>query len=158
MYIHRSIPFSIPPFHSIFHSTVPFHIPFQRLETPVKLYSNFGLLGFGLPGHLTASISPARVESSMSRKTSTRVVQVTGFLPLPVSHSWRISVLMCSELLFWWAMILTVDPFWSSRRKVPNWTYLVAISTGTLTTLPSVHLNLSSSGRVGSVPGLYVVC
>ena len=68
-------------------------------------------------------------------------------------------MLMCSELLrFLWAMILTLDPFWSSRRKVPNWTYLVAISTGTLTTLPSVHLNFSSSGRVGLVPGLYVVC
>ena len=80
----------------------------------------------------------------MSCKTSTRVVQVTGFLPLPVSHSWKISVLICSELLrFLWAIILTLDPFWSSKRRVPNWTYLVAISTGRLTTLPSVHVNLS---------------
>jgi len=31
---------------------------------------------------------------------------------------------------------------------------LVAISTGMLTTLPSVHVNFSSSGRVGLVPGL----
>ena len=55
-------------------------------------------------------------------------------------------------------MILTLDPFRSSRRKVPNWTYLVATSTGMLTTLPSAHVNLSSSGRVGSVPGgLHVV-
>ena len=55
-------------------------------------------------------------------------------------------------------MILTLDPFRSFKRKVPNWTYLVAISTGMLATLPSIHVNLSSSGRVGSVPGLYVVC
>ena len=54
-------------------------------------------------------------------------------------------------------MVLTLDPFWSSRRKVPNWAYLVAISAGMLTTLPSVHVNFSSSGRVGLVPGLYVL-
>ena len=115
--------------------------------------------GVGLPGHLTASISLARVESSMSRKTSTRVAQVTDCVPLPSSHSWKISVLICSELLrCLWAMILTFDPFWSSKRRVPNWTYLVAISMGMLTTLPSIHVNLSSSGRVGSVPGSYVVC
>ena len=56
-----------------------------------------------------------------------------------------------------WAMILTLDPFLSSRRKVPNWTYLVAISTGMLITLLSAHVNLSSSDRVGLVPGLHVV-
>ena len=50
-------------------------------------------------------------------------------------------------------MILTLDPVLSSRRKVPNWTYLVAISTGMLITLPSVHVNFSSSGKVGVVPG-----
>ena len=50
-------------------------------------------------------------------------------------------------------MILTLDPVLSSRRKVPNWTYLVPISTGMLSTLSSVHLNFSSSGRVGLVPG-----
>ena len=59
---------------------------------------------------------------------------------------------------FLWAMILTLDPFLSSRRKVPNETYLVAISTGMFTTLLSVHVNLSSSCNVGLVPGLYVVC
>ena len=58
---------------------------------------------------------------------------------------------------FLWAMILTLDPFLSSRRKVPNWTYLVVISTGMLITLWSAHVNLSSSGRVGLVPGLHVV-
>ena len=41
------------------------------------------------------------------------------------------------------AMILTLDPLGSSRRKVTNWTYLVAISMGMLTTLPSVHVNFS---------------
>ena len=54
------------------------------------------------------------------------------------------------------AMILTLDPFLSSRRKVPNLTYLVAISSGMLITLPSAHVNLSSSGRVGFVPVLHV--
>ena len=51
------------------------------------------------------------------------------------------------------AMILTLDPFLSSRRKVPNWTYLVAISTGMLITLPLTHVNLSSCGSVGLVAG-----
>ena len=55
-------------------------------------------------------------------------------------------------------MILTLDPFLSSRRKVLNLTYLVAISTGMLITFPSIHVNLSSSGRVGVVPGVHVVC
>ena len=48
------------------------------------------------------------------------------------------------------AMILTLDPFLSSRSKVPNLTYLVAISTG--------MLSFSSSGRVGLLPGLHVAC
>ena len=55
-------------------------------------------------------------------------------------------------------MILTLDPLLSSRRKVPNWTYLIAISTGMFTTLLSVHVNFSSSGRVGLVPGVHGVC
>ena len=106
-------------------------------------------------GHLLVLISPARVESSTSRKTSTRVVQFTGCLPLPVSHSWRISVFIRSaSFKCLWAIIITLDPLLSSRRKVPNWTYLVATSTGMLTTLPSGHVNFSSSGRVGLVPGL----
>ena len=54
-------------------------------------------------------------------------------------------------------MILTLEPLLSSRRKVPNSTYLVAISTGMFTTLLSVHVNFSSSGRVGLVPGVHVV-
>ena len=108
-----------------------------------------------LLGHLVATISLARVESSMSRNTSTRVAQVTGCLPRPVSHSWRISVFIRSaSFKCLCAIIVTLDPFLSSRRKVPNWTYLVAISTGMLTTLPSGQVNFSSSGRVGLVPGL----
>ena len=68
-------------------------------------------------------------------------------------------MLICSaSQWFLWAMILTLDPLWLSRRTAPNWTYLVATSTGTLTTFPSVHVNFSNSGRVGSVPGLFVVC
>ena len=110
-------------------------------------------------GHLLVLMLLARVESSMSCKTSTRVAQVTGCLPLPFSHSRRISMLICSASLWYLsAIILTLDPFMSSRRKVPNWTYLVAISTGMLTTLPSVHVNLSSSDRVGLVSGMHVVC
>ena len=112
--------------------------------------------------HLVVLISPARVESSMSYKASTRVAQVTGCLPLPVSHSLRISVFICTGLFkHLCAIILTLDPFLSSRRKMPKRTYLFAISTGMLTTLPSVHANFSSSGRVGLVPGMYgmyVVC
>ena len=52
-----------------------------------------------------------------------------------------------------WAMFLTLDPVLSSRRKVPNWTYLVPTSSEMFTTRLSVHVNLSSSGRVGLVPG-----
>jgi len=52
-------------------------------------------------------------------------------------------------------MTLTLDPCLSSRRNAPNWTYFVPISSGMLTTLPSVHVNLSSSCRLGSVPGLH---
>ena len=54
-------------------------------------------------------------------------------------------------------MIFTLEPVLSSRRNVPNSTYLVAISTGMFTTLLSVHVNFSSSGRVGLVPGFGVL-
>ena len=115
----------------------------------IKL-TNLGLLR---PVHLTASISSARAESSMSRKTSTSVFQFTGCLPFSVSHSWMISVLiLLASFKCLWAIIFTLDPVLSSRRKALNLTYLVSISTGTLSTLPSVHMNFSSSGRVGLVP------
>ena len=91
----------------------------------------------------------------MSLKTSTRVAHVTGCLPLPVSHFWKISVFICSELFkCLCAIISTLDPSLSSRRKAPNWTYLAAICTGMLITLPSVQVNFNRSGRVGLVPGL----
>ena len=51
---------------------------------------------------------------------------------------------------------MTLDPFRSSRRKMPNWTYSVPISTGMLIILPSVDVNFSNSGRVGLVPGVIV--
>ena len=108
-----------------------------------------------LDRHFLVKISSARVESLMSFKTSTRVAHSTGCLPLPVSHFWRISVFICSELFKCLCAILsTFDPSLSSRRKVPNWKYLVAICSGMLITLPSVHVNFNSSGRVGLVPGL----
>ena len=82
----------------------------------------------------------------MSRKTSTSVAQVTGCLPLPVSHCFRISILICSaSFKCLWATISTLDPSVSSRRKVPNWKYLLVIFSGIL--------NFSSSGRVGFLPG-----
>ena len=52
-------------------------------------------------------------------------------------------------------MILTLDPFASFKRKVPNWKYLIPTSTGMLITLSSVHVNFSSSGKVGLVPGCH---
>ena len=108
--------------------------------------------------HFLLRISPARVESWMSFKTSTSVVHVTGCLLLPVSHSRRISVFICSALFKCLCAIMsTLDPLLSSSRKALNRTYLVAISTGMLTTLPSVHVNFSSSGRVGLVSGMYVL-
>ena len=62
-------------------------------------------------------------------------------------------MLICSgSFKFLWAMFLTLDPVLSSRRKVPNWTYLVPTSSKMFNTLLSVHVNFSSSGRVGSVP------
>lgn len=94
----------------------------------------------------------------MSRKTSTRVAQVTGCFPLPVNHSRRISLLISSaSLQCLRAILLTLDPFLSSRRKVPNWTYFVAISTGMLITLPSVHGKFSSCCSVSSEPGVHVL-
>ena len=89
--------------------------------------------------------------------TSTRVAQVTGCLPFPVSHLLRISAFIRFTLFkYSIAMILTLV-FSSFSRKVLNWTHFVPISTGMLTTLPSVHVKFSSSGMVGLVPGIYAV-
>ena len=104
---------------------------------------------------LLAMISSARLTSWMSCKTFTRVFQVTGCLPLPVSHSWRISVFILSaSSLNFCSIILILNPFLSSRRNVPKLIYLVDIATGILTTLLSVHSNFRSSCRVGLMPGL----
>ena len=89
----------------------------------------------------------------MSRKTSIRVAQVTGNLPLPISHSWRISELIRSgSLMYLWAMFLTLDPVVSCRRMVPNRTYLGPISVAMLT-FPSANVKFSNFGRVGVSAG-----
>ena len=100
-------------------------------------------------GHLLVLISPARVESSMLFKTSTRVVQVTGCLPLPFNHSWRIFVLISSALsLHSRIMLSTLAPRSSSSRNVPNILYCVPICWGILILL-SRPGKLNSSRRVG---------
>ena len=89
----------------------------------------------------------------MSCKTSTRVAQVTGDLPFPISHSWRISVLIRSgSFKHLWAMFLTLDPVVSRRRMVPNRTYFVPISVAMLTFL-SANVMFSNSGMVGLPAG-----
>jgi len=124
----------------------------------VTTYKQYSMHSFHCSEGYLLLISSARVQSLMSCKTFTRVAQVTGCV-LPVSHSWSISVFICSaSFKCLWAIIFTFAPFLSSRRKVPNWKYFVATSTEMLTTLSSVHVNFSNSGRVGLVPGLYIVC
>ena len=95
--------------------------------------------------HLSASISSGRTQSSISRKTLTRVAQVTGCFLLPVSHCMRICVNLFSIIVIFLNYDHDFCPFSSSRRKAPKGTYLVPISTGMLITLPSVHVNLRSS-------------
>ena len=116
---------------------------------------NDGYAVYGSEGHLLVLISPARVESSMSCKTSTSVSQATGCLPLPVSHSWRISVLIRSALsLYSWTMLSTLAPESSSSRIVPNVLYCVPISWGILIFL-SWPGKLRSSCRVGVLPAAW---
>ena len=106
-------------------------------------------------GHLLVLILPARVESSMSCKTSTRVSQVTGCLPLPVSHSWRIFVLISSALsLCSRTMLSTWAPLSSSSRIMPNFVYCVPITWGILI-LFSWPGKFSSSCRVGRLPAAW---
>ena len=92
----------------------------------------------------------ARVESSVSCKTSTRMAQVTGFLPFPFSHSSRISVLILegSEWCLL-SMFLTFCPVSSSRRRVPKHLYSSPISFAMLILFSLASENLSSSGSVG---------
>ena len=57
-----------------------------------NIFKHYSLVGF----NLITSISLARAPSSISRNTVVSVCQVTGFFPLPVAHSQRISVLIRS--------------------------------------------------------------
>ena len=83
--------------------------------------------------NLTASISLASVQSSISRNTSVSVSQLTGVFPLPLAHSRRISLLIRSASpLCLCSMLVTLAPLWSSRRKTPKSWYLMPISCGML--------------------------
>ena len=84
----------------------------------IKIYSTVDIVGF----NLITSISLARVPRPILCNTSVSVFQLTGFFPLPVAHSWRISVLICTvSPLCLSSMLLTIVPLWSFRSKVPNW-------------------------------------
>ena len=98
---------------------------------------------------MIASISPANVLSSMSRKTCVSVFQVTGCLPLPATHSSMISILISfTSLLCLWARARILAPLWSSSKRRPNSRYLIPISWGILILL-SLPRNLMHSIRVG---------
>ena len=85
----------------------------------------------------------------MSRSTSISVLQLTGCFPLPLIHSWRISVLICSaSSLCLCSMLWTLAPVDDSKRRKPNQVYLVLISWGMLILL-SLPRNLISSSIVG---------
>ena len=98
---------------------------------------------------LTASISLARVQSSMSRNTLISVFQLTGCFPLPVTHSRRISLLIRSgSSLCLSSIFRTLFPLWSSRRRRPKSWYLVLIFSAMLIIL-SNPWNLMHSTKVG---------
>jgi len=119
-----------------------------------KTNSTTGMV-YGSETHLLVSITPARMESSLSCKTSTRVSQVTGCLPLPVSHSWRISVLIRSALsLYSWTMLSTLAPESSSSRIVPNVLYCVLISWGYWFSSPGQGSSAAHAG-VGGLPAAW---
>ena len=100
--------------------------------------------------HKTVLILLARTGSSLSRKTSTRVAQVIGCLPLPFSHSSRISRLISegSERCLL-SMLLTFRPYLSSMRWMPKYLQRSPISFAMLIHSLSAHVNFSSSGSVG---------
>ena len=99
--------------------------------------------------NLTSSISVARVQSSISCNTTVSVFQLTGFFPLPVAHSWRISVLIFSTSpLCLHSMLQTRILFTSLRRNMPNWLYFVPISCGMLIVL-CLPWNRMHSNTVG---------
>ena len=98
---------------------------------------------------LTTSISLARVQSPMSHNTSVSVCQLTGFFPLPVAHSWRISLLIRSaSSLCLSSMFRTLVPLRSSSRRRPKSWYLVLIFSAMLI-IPSLPWNLMHSSKVG---------
>ena len=97
---------------------------------------------------IIASISVASALLT-SCKTSTRVFQVTGCLPLPAIHCWRISVLIRSaSLRCSWTRLLTLDPVLSSRRRIPKFIYWVPISEE-MSIIRIFPRNLIHSIRVG---------
>ena len=111
----------------------------------LKIHSIVEIVGF----NLMTSISLARTLSSISCNTLVIVSQVTGSFPLPVAHSRRISVLICSASpLCLHSMLLTLVPLGSFRSKMPNWLYLVPISCGMLIVL-CLAGNLMHSSTVG---------
>ena len=99
-----------------------------------------------------SSTSFASSNNSAPFKTSTRVCQETGFLPLPFSHSRKISIEICIPspqcfLVISWILA----PLVSSRSRMPNTSQSDPISLGMLTSR-SLQGNLSSSGSVGGIP------
>ena len=99
--------------------------------------------------NLTALMSPARIERSISHKTSVSVSQLTGCFPFPAIQSWRISVLIRSaSSLYLCSILRTLSPVVSSKRRMPKLWYLVPISWGILIFL-SLPSKLMQSGRVG---------
>ena len=97
-------------------------------------------------------MSSASTPSPVSRSTSIRVLQLTGFFPRPETHSWRISMLISSALPRCLLVIAaTFDPVSSFRSRMPKFIYLVPISRVILIFL-FLPWKLSSSGRVGRLP------
>ena len=70
---------------------------------------------------LTASISPASTLSPVLCKTSMRVFQETGCLPLPANHSSRIAtVIFSASFACLCVRASTLSRVLSSRRRNPN--------------------------------------
>ena len=93
------------------------------LSCMILLYQNVNIKIYIIVDfNLTTSISLARVLRPILCNTSVSVFQLTGFFPLPVAHSRRISVLICTASpLCLYSMLLTLVPLGSFRRKMPNW-------------------------------------
>jgi len=99
--------------------------------------------------NLTALISSASVVSPILHSTSTRVLQVTGCLPLPSIHCRRISRLIsCASSWYLLSMAFTCAALQSFRSKTPKLVYLVPICSGMLISLLFPG-NVISSTRFG---------